>query len=363
MSGPHDAVVLVSFGGPRQPSDVMTFLRNVTQGRGIPDDRLAAVAEHYYHFGGASPINEQTEALAKALAAELAHRGRPLPVRVGNRNWTPYLADTLASLADDGHRRVLAVLTSAYASYSSCRQYLDDIDAALNQAGLVGRLEVTKVRQYFNHPGFIAPFATGLAKTLDDLADTDPTLTDEQVAVFFTGHSLPVSAARSAGFGGSADGAYVAGHLLVAEQVMAELAAAPGRQTGLSAGSWQLVYQSRSGPPGQAWLEPDINEAIEQAARQGVRAVVAVPIGFISDHMEVVWDLDIEASQTAARLGLAFGRVPTPGIQPGFVAALADLVDERQQGSADGAHVGIDGPWPAPCPRNCCPRPVHGRPR
>ncbi len=358
-----DAILLVGFGGPRGPADVLPFLRNVTRGRGVPPERLAAVAEHYQRFGGVSPINSQNSRLAEALAIELAQRGHRLPVVCGNRNWTPFLADVLRELAAAGHRSVLAVLTSPYSAYSACRQYQDDLSAALAEPGIGKRVRIDKLRQYSDLPGFAAGFASGLIVALDELQAADPTLTTDAIEVLFTGHSLPQSQADSSGWGAcrtQPGGAYVAQHLAVARRVMVMVAHDLVGRT--SRPSWQLVFQSRSGPAHQSWLGPDINEAIAELPAHGRRAVIVVPIGFISDHMEVLWDLDIEAAATAERLGLGFRRVPTPGVAEEFVAGLVDLIVERLAGGWQASHPrpGRLDPWFDPCPPGCCPRPVPG---
>ncbi|WIY81630.1 ferrochelatase [Propionimicrobium sp. PCR01-08-3] len=357
-----DGIMLVSFGGPRTCDDVMPFLRNVTRGRGIPDARLTDVAEHYYHFGGASPINEQNDALVAALDAELHARGHRLPIWIGNRNWDPYLGDALTQAYQAGCRSLLTVRTSSYASYSSCRQYTEDLDKALAKTGLQGKLRLGKVRQFFNHPGFVAPFVAGLEHSLDRLQADNPGLTADDVEVIFTGHSLPLGAARSSGFGGwrsSEGGAYVAQHRQVAEQIVAAVRGARDGTETLGFRHWQLAWQSRSGPASQPWLEPDINDAIAELPAVGRKAVITVPISFISDHMEVVWDLDIEAAATAARLGLDYARVPAPGTHPAFVQGLADMIEERLGLREGRISTGAVGPWPDCCPADCCPPAIH----
>lgn len=348
MTASYDAVLLTSFGGPEGPDDVLPFLRNVTRGKGIPDERLEEVGEHYRAFGGVSPINAQNSALRAALEAELARRGTPLPVLWGNRNWAPYIDDALREADAAGHRRLLAVVTSAYSSYSSCRQYREDLARSLDETGLAGRIHIDKVRQYFDHPGFVEPFVTGVRDALERLD-----LPDERVHVLFATHSIPLDAARVSGqtegrdFGD--EGAYGAQHRAVAEVVMAAQDRAPG---------WSLAYQSRSGPPSQPWLEPDVNEVIEALALDGLEAVVVVPIGFASDHMEVLWDLDEEARETAERVGIRFERVLTPGTDPVFVSGLADLVLERVEllaGREPGrAALTALGPWDDVCRPGCC---------
>jgi ferrochelatase len=347
----YDAVVLASFGGPEGQDDVIPFLRNVTRGRGIPDERLEEVAHHYRAFGGVSPINAQNRALKAALEAELERRGVDLPVYWGNRNWGPMLADALREAAAAGHRRLLGIATSAYSSYSSCRQYREDFARALTETDLGDTLRIDKVRQYFDHPGFVAPFVEGVRDGLGELEHRLQGIDLQREArVLFTTHSIPsADAARSGpdfrGFGEG--GAYAAQHRAVAEVVMAR----SGRGV-----TWELVFQSRSGPPSQPWLEPDVNDAIRRLAAEGVRAVLLVPLGFVSDHMEVKWDLDTEAMETAAEVGVLALRTPTPGIDPAYVAGLVDLVLERRDGvpTADRPAETALGPWYDVCRPGCC---------
>ena len=347
----YDGILLASFGGPEGQDDVIPFLRNVTRGRGIPDERLEEVAHHYRAFGGVSPINDQNRELKAALEAELERRGIDLPVLWGNRNWDPYLADTLREAAAAGHRKLIAVATSAYSSYSSCRQYREDFALALTDTGLDGQLEIDKVRQFFDHPGFVQPFIAGVR---DGLAEVEEKLPGIDLAteahILFSTHSIPSEDAKrsgpaSRGFGEG--GAYAAQHLAVAEVVSAE----SGRGV-----PWDLVFQSRSGPPSQPWLEPDINDRITELAATGVRAVVIVPLGFVSDHMEVKWDLDTEAMETAEEHGMLAIRTPTPGVHQEYVSGLIDLVLERRDGvpAEQRPHVTALGPWYDVCRPGCC---------
>ncbi len=348
----YDALLLASFGGPEGQDDVIPFLRNVTRGRGIPEERLEEVAHHYRAFGGVSPINEQNRALKTAIEAELHRRGIELPVLWGNRNWDPYLRDALTEAKERGFRRLIAVGTSAYSSYSSCRQYREDYAAALEETGLNGTIRIDKVRQFFDHPGFVRPFIDGLRRGLEEVAAKliDPADTH----VLFSTHSIPsVDAAKSGpearGFGEG--GAYAAQHEAVAEVVMSAVAAEGHVQPG-----WSLVYQSRSGPPEQPWLEPDINDAITALALGGTRAVVIVPLGFISDHMEVKWDLDTEAMETASEHGVFAVRVPTPGVHAAWVSGIVDLVLERVNGTPAAERPALTelGPWYDVCRPGCC---------
>jgi protoporphyrin/coproporphyrin ferrochelatase len=344
----YDAILLASFGGPEGQDDVIPFLRNVTRGRGIPDERLEEVAHHYRAFGGISPINEQNRALKAALEAELASRNIDLPVLWGNRNWEPYISDAVSEAKRLGFTKLLAIGTSAYSSYSSCRQYREDYALALEKTELAGEVQIDKVRQFFDHPGFVQPFIDGVAKGLQDAAAAG--FAPGDMHVLFSTHSIPsTDAAKSGpaerGFG--AGGAYEAQHLAVAEVVIAA--------TGASV-PWSLVFQSRSGPPTQPWLDPDINDAMRELAAAGTKAFVIVPLGFVSDHMEVKWDLDTEAMETAAELGVFATRVPTPGIHPAYVSGLVDLVLERVNGTLTENRPALTdlGPWYDVCRSGCC---------
>ena len=338
----YDAILLASFGGPEGQDDVMPFLRNVTRGRGIPDERLEEVAQHYRAFGGVSPINEQNRELKAALEAELAKRGIDLPVLWGNRNWSPYLRDALTEAHARGFTKLIAIGTSAYSSYSSCRQYREDYAIALEETGLAGDIQIDKVRQFFDHPGFVEPFIEGVRQGLMDSATEGIPL--EQTHVLFATHSIPTADAERSGPVGNA---YQAQHLAVAEVVIAAQDAPV---------NWSLVFQSRSGAPSQPWLEPDINDRITELAANGVRAAVIVPLGFISDHMEVKWDLDTEALETAREHGVFAVRVPTPGVHHAFVTGLIDLVLERRNAvpTAERAHLTELGPWYDVCRPGCC---------
>ena len=356
---PIDALLLVSFGGPEGPDDVMPFLERVTRGRGVPRERLEVVAHHYRALGGVSPINAQNRQLLGALRAELDARGIDLPLSWGNRNSEPFLATALRDAHAAGHANILAITTSAYASYSSCRQYREDLAGALESAGLAGRVRIEKVRAYFDHPGFLEPIASGLVAAI---AETDAAgIPLDRVRVLFSTHSIPIAMAETSGppdlratlEGG---GAYVAQHLAAARAVLARVAASPsgGAADARSLPSWSLVFQSRSGDGHVPWLEPDVNDALRAAAGEGIAAAIVVPIGFVSDHVEVVWDLDHEAAATAAELGIRMLRVATPGSDPVFVRGLVDLVEERLRGAPALAETPI-GPWPPVCAAGCCP--------
>jgi ferrochelatase len=342
---PYEAILLVSFGGPERPEDVMPFLLNVTRGRGIPPERLAEVGRHYQLFGGKSPINDQCRKLLAAVANELRRRGIQLPLYWGNRNWDPYLSNELRAIEDDGHRRVLALVTSAYPSYSSCRQYRENLfDAARGT-----QVHIDRIRHYANHPGFIEASVDASLKALETLGD----VADEAQLVFVT-HSIPTAMAETAGpppRGGN--GAYVDWHEVVASAITDRVA----EQRGQNFAS-DLAYCSRSGPASQPWLEPDINDRLRELAARGVPAVVVVPIGFVSDHMEVVFDLDTEAAATAEECGIAFARAATAGDHPAFVSGLVDLMLERAAAARgekpDRPVVGGTVGW-YECRIDCCP--------
>jgi ferrochelatase len=329
----YDAVVLVSFGGPEGPEDVMPFLRNVVRGRDVPDERLVEVAEHYQHFGGVSPINAQCRELLDALRKELAGAGIGLPVYWGNRNWHPYLTDTAAQMCRDGVRRALAFVTSPFGSYSSCRQYLEDIAAATAEDGPV----IDKIRHYHDHPGYVDPHADAVGTAAATLADVAPAAT----RLIFTAHSIPTAMEARSG----PDGGRYGAQMRETARLVAERAG-----TGLT---WDLVWQSRSGPPRVPWLEPDINDHLRTLAAAGVRGAVVSPLGFISDHLEVTWDLDTEAAETAQELGLRYVRAATPGADPRFVAMMRELIQERTDPSAPRGRLGELPVWDA-CPPDCC---------
>lgn len=348
----YDAILLAGFGGPEGQDDVIPFLRNVTRGRGIPEERLEEVAHHYRHFGGVSPINDQNRELKAALEAELASRGIDLPVLWGNRNWDPYLEDALTEAQEHGFTKLIAIATSAYSSYSSCRQYREDFARVLEEKGLEGTIQIDKVRQFFDHPGFVEPFIEGVRNAVDDLRERIPGIDPAtEIRILYSTHSIPsTDAAKSGpaerGFGEG--GAYAAQHLAVAEVVSQE---ATGGVIG-----WDLVYQSRSGPPSMPWLEPDINDRIAELPALGVKAVIIVPLGFVSDHMEVLWDLDNEAMETSEEHGLVAVRVPTPGTHARYVKGLVDLVLERRDGVPVEQRPALTtlGPWYDVCRPGCC---------
>lgn len=331
----YDAVLVVSFGGPEGPDDIMPFLENVTRGRNVPRERLEQVAAQYHLFGGVSPINAQTRALVDALRDELDTHGPHLPVYWGNRNWHPFLTDTIREMRDAGVRRALAFVTSAYSSYSSCRQYLDDIAAARRAIG-DDAPAVDKIRQFYDHPGFIEPMARNLLAALEQL----PADMRGESRLVFCAHSVPVAMAMTS--------PYVA-QLLEASRLVAE-------RVGHDADDVDLVWQSRSGPPHIPWLEPDVGDHLERLAADGRRAAVVVPIGFVSDHMEVVYDLDTVALPRARDAGLVAARAATVGTDPQFVAMVRELVLERIDPSLPRRALGSLGVRPDVCPGDCCPK-------
>jgi protoporphyrin/coproporphyrin ferrochelatase len=332
----YDAILLVSFGGPEAPDEVVPFLQQVTRGRDIPAERLAEVGEHYFAFGGRSPINDQCRALRSALEELLAAQGPPLPVYWGNRNWHPFLADTVRLMADDGVRRAAAFVTSAFGSYSGCRQYSEDLAAAVTDVGPSAH-QLDKLRLYYNHPGFLEPQAANLARALQQL----PPAEQGQARVIFTAHSIPVAMAATSDY----------------EAQLRDAAATTMGLAGLDDRPWDLVYQSRSGPPHVPWLEPDISDHLHDLALSGTAAVVVVPIGFTSDHMEVRWDLDTQAAEVAAKHGMSFVRAATVGTAPGFVAMIRELVLERTEPGRPRRWLGPAGPWPDACPAGHCAPP------
>lgn len=334
---PYDALLVVSFGGPDKPDDVMPFLENVTRGRNIPRARLEEVAEHYYHFGGKSPINEQNLALIEALRQAIAKEQWELPVYFGNRNWHPLLPDTLRQMREAGVERALCFFTSAFSSYSGCRQYRENLQAAQQEVG-EGAPVLDKLRNFYNHPGFLNPQATRLRHCLEGVGD-------QPAAVIFTAHSIPNSMADNC--------RYVA-QLQEACGLVASMA-------GVQA--WELAYQSRSGSPHQPWLEPDVNDRVRELAAQGIRQVVVVPIGFISDHMEVLYDLDTELADICRELGQTLHRLPTVGTDPEFVSMIVELVAERCGLRQERRALGSFGASHDVCPADCCrPGAPAGRP-
>ena len=337
---PYDAVLIVSFGGPEGPDDVMPFLQNVTAGRGVPPERLAEVAEHYVHVGGVSPINGHNRALLAATRADFADHGVDLPIYWANRHWAPMLPAVLAQMRADGITNAIAFLTSAYASYSGCRQYLDAIEQSRAEIG-EGAPTVDRLRQYFNHPGFIEPMIDGVEAALAQLPDE----LRADAALAFVAHSIPTAMEATSGPTGN-------GYTRqLAEAV--RLVSAGVQKSGDSGRSVTLSFCSRSGSVATPWLEPDIGDRLDEIAASGARAVVVVPIGFVSDHMEVVYDLDTEAAAKAASLGLAFVRSSTAGTDPRFVSMVRELVLEHTA-DRDPRALGPVGPAHDVCPVDCC---------
>jgi ferrochelatase len=312
---PYDALMLVSFGGPEKPEDVLPFLENVTAGKGIPRERLEEVGKHYFLFGGKSPINDQNRQFIEAIREDFAAAGLDVPVYWGNRNWDPYLVDTLRRMKEDGVERVACLVTSAYASYSGCRQYRENFADAVEQVPGAPRLD--RLRHYFNHPGFIEAMVDSTLAALAELSDE----LRHEARILFVTHSIPDAMNEASGPKG---GAYVDQHRSVAEEISERVRLETGHRY-----PNELVYCSRSGAPHIPWLEPDVNDRLQGVAASGTRAVVLVPIGFVSDHMEVVYDLDTEARATAQSLGLGFARAATAGVDPRFVAVVRDLLLER----------------------------------
>jgi ferrochelatase len=335
-----DALLVLSFGGPEGPDEVMPFLQNVTQGRGVTPARLAGVAEHYHHFGGVSPINAQNRALIEAIRLDLAAHAIELPIYWANRNWHPFVTDTVRAMAADGVRHAAVFVTSAYSSYSSCRQYQDDLAAAAAEVGGAAP-NFAKLRHFFDHPGFIEPQIDAVLRAIERI-DPGRVATTQLV---FTAHSIPLLMAEQSG----PDGGLYVGQLTEAARLIAE-AAAPGV-------AWDLVFQSRSGPPTTPWLEPDIGDHLRVLAAEGVTDVVVVPVGFVSDHLEVQWDLDVEAAAIAAELGLGFIRTATPGVDPRFVTMVRELIEERLDPSCPRLALSPLGPSHDECPVGCCPAP------
>lgn len=329
----YDAVIVVSFGGPEAPEHVIPFLENVTRGRNVPAERLEAVAEHYLFRGGRSPINDQNRRLVTALRSALGDAGYDMGVYWGNRNWHPLLADTVAAMRSDGVRRALAFVTSAFGSYPGCRQYREDIARA--RAGCTGAPEIHKLRLFYDHPGFIEPMAEGVRAALGDLSPPDAPNPPHLV---FSAHSIPVAMARHAPY----------------QRQLREAAALIANRAGGGAPPWDLVFQSRSGPPHVPWLEPDVVDHLERLRRDGVLDVVLVPLGFVSDHMEVIHDLDSEAAGAAAALGMRLARSPTVGIHPAFVAMIVELIRERITPGTPRRALGSAGPWADSCAETCC---------
>jgi len=329
----YDALLVLSFGGPEGTPDVIPFLENVLRGKNVPRERMLQVAEHYYHFGGKSPINDQNRQLISALEAELAEHGPHLRVYWGNRNWHPLLPDTLRQMKADGIQRALAFVTSAYSSYSSCRQYREDIARAREAIG-EGAPVVEKIRVFHNHPGFVEASADRIKKVFDQIpAPRQPT-----AQLIYTAHSIPMTMAASSDY----------------EMQLKETARLVAEQVGRK--NWRLAYQSRSGPPSQPWLEPSILDCLREVSQNGETTdLVIAPIGFVSDHMEIIFDLDTEARQLCEELGIHMVRAATVGTHPRFIRMIRELVEERIDESKPRLALGVLGPRPDLCAVDCCP--------
>jgi len=338
----YEAILVVSFGGPESREDVIPFLETVLRGKNIPRERLLTVAEHYYHFGGKSPINQQTRDLIAALKTELEESGPNLPVYLGNRNWHPLLPDTLRKMKQDGIGRAIGFVTSAYSSYSGCRQYREDIARAQGEVGPCVP-EVDKLRAFFNHPGFIEATVDRVEDALREI----PLDAQQNVQIIYTAHSIPLSMANTSDY------------VRQLQEVQRLVAEAIGHTNHV------LVYQSRSGAPGQPWLEPDILDYLRRVkAKNLASAVVLAPIGFLSDHMEVLYDLDVEAHQLCESLGLPMTRAKTVGVHPKFIAMIRELIVERMNPESERRALGVLGPRPDICAVDCCPAPQRpGRPQ
>lgn len=332
MSGAieHDAILVLGFGGPERPEDVMPFLERVVSGRNVPRERLLSVAEHYQHLGGRSPINDQCRALIAALRVELDQHGISLPIYWGNRNWHPLLEDTVRQMRVDGVQRAAVYVTSAFSSYSGCRQYRQDMEKARAAVG-EGAPELDKLRIFYNHPGFVDAQAERMRACLEQIPEPQRSA----ARLVFTAHSIPLAMANGCDY--------------VAQ--LREIAELLGRRFGRS--EQDVVFQSRSGPAQVPWLEPDICDHVRALAAQGVRDVVVVPLGFVSDHMEVVWDLDHEAQAVAQELGVRLHRVGTVGEHPLFIAMIRELIEERL-GRVTTRRTCSGGPRPDTCTPGCC---------
>lgn len=336
MTARYDAILFVSFGGPEKREDVIPFLENVLRGKPVPRERMLEVAEHYYHFDGISPINEHCRELIAALSDELRTNGIDLPIYWGNRNWDPLLPDTVRKMKEDGVRNPLVYITSGFSCYSGCRQYRENVLAAISEAGAT-EMVPGKIRVFYNHPDFIDVLAELVGHAVRQMTSADNSLPH----VAFTAHSIPMSMARTSDY----------------EKQLRETARLVAERLGLPESNWNLVYQSRSGRPQDPWLEPDICDHLKSLHAAGVQKVVISPIGFLSDHMEVLYDLDDEAAKVCGSLGLEMLRASTPGSHPQFVRMIRKLIEERIN-DAPRECVGQFGPNHDVCPVDCCPAPV-----
>jgi ferrochelatase len=337
----YDAILVVSFGGPESREDVIPFLETVLRGKNIPRQRLLTVADHYYHFEGKSPINQQTRDLIAALKTELDRNGPSVPIYLGNRNWHPLLPDTLRQMKQDGIGRALGFVTSVYSSYSGCRQYREDIARAQSEVG-PGAPAVDKLRAFFNHPGFIE----ATVERVQDALLAIPAEARQTVQIVYTAHSIPLSMANTSDY------------VRQLQEVQRLVSGAIGQTNNV------LVYQSRSGAPGQPWLEPDILDYLRRVKAENLAsAVVLAPISFLSDHMEVLYDLDVEAHQLCDSLGLPMTRAKTVGVHPKFIGMIRELIVERMNPESERRALGMLGPRPDVCAEDCCPPPQPGRPQ
>ena len=332
----YDALLLVSFGGPEGPDDVMPFLENVVRGKDVPKERLLEVARHYELFDGVSPINGQCRALLASLVAELNAHGPQLPVYWGNRNWHPLLADAIGQMAEDGVQRALAFVTSPFGSYPGCRQYLEDIEHARQEVGPAAP-QIDKLRLFYNHPGFIGPMAERVAAAWNEI----PPERRDRARLLFTAHSIPAAMAQPSPYE----------HQLheACRGAVEPLSASHGRSL-----PWDLVFQSRSGPPSQRWLEPDVRDHIRQLRADGIRDIVVAPIGFLLEHTEVIYDLDVAVAGLCDELGINMVRAGVVANHPQLVQMIRELANERLDPSSPRLALGSDGPWPDECPVDCC---------
>lgn len=333
---PYQAVLVVSFGGPEGRDDVMPFLENVLRGRNVPRERMLEVAEHYYHFDGVSPINGQLREMIAAMEKDFAANDLDMPIYWGNRNWHPMLPDTIRQMKEDGIQRALTFMTSGFSCYSGCRQYRENVDDACIAVG-DGAPEFGKLRVFYNHPGFIGPLTEKVSEALAQL----PAEQRKSAHIVYTAHSIPM---------GMAKGSRYEMQLKEASRLVSER---------VGSNPWSLVYQSRSGPPTQPWLEPDVCDYIRDLHSQGDTHIVIAPIGFLSDHMEVLFDLDTEAKELCDELGIAMVRAATVGTHPKFISMIRELVIERLDESVHKMALGDHGPGHDVCPEDCCP---SGRP-
>ena len=348
---PYDALLVVSFGGPEGMDDVMPFLENVLRGRNVPRERMLRVAKYYELFDGVSPINGQNRKLIAALNQELAAKGPRLPIYFGNRNWHPLLADTLREMRDDGVKNALAFVTSAYSSYSSCRQYLEDIERARASVG-ADAPGVEKLRAFYNHPGFIEANVANVRAALEQIPEDGR----GETQIVFTAHSVPEAMARNCDYEAQLQEA----SRLVAQGVFAGVVSAPGCDgdstiTGRDKPCpYSLVFQSRSGSPMQPWLGPDVCDHLRELQAGGAKDVVVAPIGFVSDHMEIIYDLDTEAMSLCRELGLNMIRAATAGTHPAFIEMIRELILERLEPGREKRFLGALEPGKDACTAGCC---------